>query len=267
MAVYSIDVYDTWPQPLSGTVLVFAMAFVALNLWHLEASGSRTRLPFYARQGGIQVFIVLPVLAATYLFSLALWQYAEELSAPPSLVEFAAVWWPPVAMFAVLLLLAGFCGVFRRSVRTGKTPAAVGLVVLASAVPAACGGLMLWGMAILFTYMKSLYGALWHALAWGPPVTIAVFSLTAVLHLGLMGLDFPDSGREWWSRLGAWLCIYMLGWAGLVTVVIYGPLILALSVRAIAGLSITWIATTVGGIMAGRSSGTVGKMAAWRCAS
>ena len=253
---YSIDVYDTWLQPLSATVLVFAMAFVALNLWHLEANRSRGRLPYYARQGGIQVLIVLPVLAATYLFSLALWQYAEALSAPPSLVDFAAVWWPPVAMFAVLLLLAGFCGVFRRSVRTGKTPAAAGLVVLASSVPAACGGLMLWGMAVLFTNTKSLYGALWHALAWGPPVTIAVFSLTAVLHLGLMGLNFPDSGREWWSRLGAWLCIYMLGWAGLVTVVIYGPLILALGVRVIAGVSITWIATTVGGILAGRSSGT-----------
>src|SRR5271169_661943 len=154
---YSIDVYDTWLQPLSATVLVFAMAFVALNLWHLEANVTRARLPYYARQGGIQVLIVLPVLAATYLFSLALWQYAEELSAPPSLVEFAAVWWPPVAMFAVLLLLAGFCGVFRRSVRTGKTPAAAGLVVLASAVPAACGGLMLWSMAVLFTYTKSMY--------------------------------------------------------------------------------------------------------------
>src|SRR5579872_3913944 len=85
---------------------------------------------------------------------------------------------------------------------------------------------------------------------------MAVFSLAAVLHLGLMGIAFPDSGREWWSRLGAWLGIYMLGWAALVTVAIYGPLIIALGVKALAGVSLAWIATTVGGLLAGRSSET-----------
>jgi hypothetical protein len=255
---YSVDADDTWLKLLSPAGLVCAMVFIAMNLWRLESNGAGARLPYYARQGGIQVLIVWPVLAATYLFSLALWQYAESLSAPPSLADFAAVWWPPVATFAVLLLLVGFCGVFRRSVKTGKTPAAAGLVLLASLVPAACGGMMFWGLGVLFAYTKSFPGALWHALAWGPPVLIGVFSLTAVLHLGLMGINFPDSGREWWSRLGAWLCIYMLGWAGLVTVVIYGPLILALSFRALAGVSAAWIATTVGGILAGRSSSTSG---------
>jgi len=252
---YSVDADDTWLRLLSLATLACAMIFIALNLWRIEANGAAARLPYYARQSGIQVLIVLPVLAATYLFSLALWQYVEPFSTPPPLAEFAAVWWPPVALFAALLLLVGFCGVFRRSVKTGRTPAAAGLVLLASAVPAASGGLMLWVLAALFVHAKSLYGGLWHALAWGPPAMIAVFSLTAILHLGLIGINFPDSGREWWSRLGAWLCIYMLGWAGLVTVVIYGPLVLALSVRAIAGLSITWIATTAAGLLAGRSSG------------
>jgi len=256
---YSVDADDTWLRLLSLAALAFPMIFIALNLWRIEANGAvASRLPYYARQSGIQVLIVLPVLAATYLFSLGLWQYVEPFPAPPPLAEFASVWWPPVATFGVLLLLVGFAGVFRRSVRTGKTPAAAGLVVLASVVPAACGGLMLWGLAALFVHVKSLYGGLWHALAWGPPAMIAVFSLTAVLHLGLIGINFPDSGREWWSRLGAWLCIYMLGWAGLVTVVIYGPLVLALSAKAIAGVSITWIATTVAGILAGRSSSTNG---------
>src|SRR5690349_130974 len=57
----------------------------------------------------------------------------------------------------------------------------------------------------------------------------------------------------WWSRLGAWLCIYSLGWLGLVALAIYGPLLLGLGANAVAGLSLTWAATTIGGLWAGRS--------------
>src|SRR5262249_11137951 len=77
-----------------------------------------------------------------------------------------------------------------------------------------------------------------------------------ILHLGLVGIGFPDSGREWWSRLGAWLGIYSLCWAGLVTLAIYGPLLLVLGAKGVAGISLGWAAATISGLWAGRSPAT-----------
>jgi hypothetical protein len=246
-----------WPEWVSLLALTIAMVFVGWNLLRLEANGGHRKLPFYAAQGGIQIMVAAPVLVAAYFSSLALWRYTNTLDAPfRGPLEFLQRWSLTAGTFTALLLVAGFAGIFRRSVKLRKVPAAFGLVLLSAAVPGVLGGFMLWGVAALFHVFKPGDGGAWHALAWGPPMLMAVFSLAAILHLGLMGLAFPDSGREWWSRLGAWLGIYMLSWAALVTVTIYGPLILALSAKALAGISFAWIATTVGGLMAGRNSET-----------
>jgi hypothetical protein len=256
---YNVDADDAWVRLISPLSLSCAMIFIGWNLVRFRENGSSGRPPFCASQRSVQLLIALPVLVATYFSSLALWQYAETLDAPPGFADFIGTWRSSVAIFALLLALTGVCGVLRRSVKRNRLPAAVGLVLLASVVPAACGGLMLWGLAGFFFYLNSLYGRLWHALAWGPPIMIAVFSLTAVLHLGLMGISFPDGGREWWSRLGAWLCIYMLGWAALVTVAIYGPLVLAFGAKALTGVSLAWVGTTVGGLLTAGRTSTAGK--------
>ena len=246
-----------WPEWVSLLALTIAIVFVGWNLLRLDANGGHHKLPFSATQGGIQILVAAPVLVAAYFSSLALWRYTNTLDASfPGPLEFLQRWSLTAGTFAALLLVAGFAGIFRHSVKLRKVPAAFGLVLLSAGVPGVLGGFMLWGVAALFHVFKPGDGGAWHALAWGPPMLMAVFSLAAILHLGLMGLAFPDSGREWWSRLGAWLCIYMLSWAALVTVTIYGPLILALSAKALAGISFAWIATTVGGLMAGRNSET-----------
>jgi hypothetical protein len=237
-----------------------AMVLVGWNLLRLEANGGTRKLPFYATQGGIQILIAVPVLVAAYFSSLALWRYTNAVGPSfPGPLEFLRRWSLSAGTFTALLLVAGFSGVFRRSVSLRRVPAAFGLVLLCAVVPGVFGGFMLWGVAALFHALRPINpgdGGVWHALAWGPPMLMAVFSLAAVLHLGLMGIAFRDSGREWWSRLGAWLCIYMLSWAALVTAAIYGPLIIALGAKALAGVSLAWIATTVGGLLAGRSSAT-----------
>ncbi len=44
------------------------------------------------------------------------------------------------------------------------------------------------------------------------------------LHIGLLGVNFPDERREWWGRLGAWVFLYMLWWLALFGIAIYvGP--------------------------------------------
>jgi hypothetical protein len=96
----------------------------------------------------------------------------------------------------------------------------------------------------------------------GPPALLATIGLTTIVGIGLMGLDFPDSGREWFSRFGAWLAIYAIVWFALFGAVVYGPYGVAavvyysqsgaLPVTLVAG----WIATTISSVLAAKSPST-----------
>jgi len=98
--------------------------------------------------------------------------------------------------------------------------------------------------------------------SFGAPLLIVIILLTGVLHVGLQGLQFPNQRKEWWARLAAWLLICTAIWALLFATAIYSPLgVLWLSgwlkvkISMIAG----WAATTVYGVLAGKSPKTSGK--------
>jgi Patatin-like phospholipase len=248
---------STGPFAIGAAALLCAILFIGWNLVRLERNGGHRNLPFYARQSGIQVLIAFPILAAAYFSSIAMWQFVSQFSDTlPALAESWPIWIGAAIIFAGLMFIVSLCGIFRRAIKLRKVPAAIGLALLSSVLPGAFGGILLWGLAYLFDLLQFGDAGKWHALVWGPPVLVAVFSLVVVLHLGLVGIAFPDSGREWWSRLGGWLFIYSLGWVGLVTVAIYGPLLLGLGAKSVAGISLGWAATTIGGLFAGRSAAT-----------
>jgi hypothetical protein len=246
---------STWPAWLAGAALSCAILFIGWNLVHMERNRAEERLPFYAREGGVQVLIAFPVLAGAYFSSMAIWRAVFPLDTFPRLMACWTTWIVPAAVFAGLLSIASVCGILRCRVKSAKVTA-IGLVLLSSVLPGALGGALLWSVAALFNALQFRGAGVWHVVAWGPPILVGVFSLIIVLHLGLMGISFPDSGREWWSRLGAWLCIYSLGWAGLAAIALYGPLLLALGAKGVAGVSLAWVATTAGGLWAGRSPAT-----------
>jgi hypothetical protein len=91
----------------------------------------------------------------------------------------------------------------------------------------------------------------------GVPLVLGVFLLAGTLQLGLMGTIFPDRGREWWGRLGGWLLLWGLAWAAIFWMALYFPNFITNDpqVKSLAAkyLTPTWIATTVGGVLAGKS--------------
>lgn len=97
-----------------------------------------------------------------------------------------------------------------------------------------------------------------------------VFTLTASIHIGLMGRDFADHWREWWARLGGWLMLYGLGWAGLFSLALFGPLLMTIAQHwvhewASAGMILGWLATTGAGVLVGKSAAQdTGEPPAWK---
>ena len=75
----------------------------------------------------------------------------------------------------------------------------------------------------------------WLAYIWGPPMVLYSFSMTIVILIGMVGRQSSEGVREWWSRLGAWLAIYGVGWMCINVAASYGP-----KWSAILGNSDTW---------------------------
>lgn len=101
----------------------------------------------------------------------------------------------------------------------------------------------------------------WHAMVWGAPMIVSLFSIAIVLQIGLLGREMFDARREWWSRLGAFMMIYTLGWIGWQAAAIYGPFAVAWSVTKLqsvwtTGVLATWVATVAAGVLSGGSRAT-----------
>jgi hypothetical protein len=102
----------------------------------------------------------------------------------------------------------------------------------------------------------------WHVIAWGPPLIMLLWLAGVGLHVGLMGRDFPDDGREWLARVGAYLSMGTLAWLVLFGITIFGPWWLARLTlvwgKTVLGMIGAWAAATFTGVFSGASAKTSG---------
>lgn len=125
-------------------------------------------------------------------------------------------------------------------------------------------GFLLWELARLFNFLFDChhYSAVTNVVSFGPPLFVLVVLLAGVLHVGLMGEAFVNEKREWWARVAAWLLICILGWAFFFAVALFVPpglAKLASWTRVKSAALLSWLATTLYGVLAGKSSKTSGE--------
>ncbi len=173
--------------------------------------------------------IVLPVFAAMFLATTALWAYASNTA-------MGGEDWARAAWIVWLAALVGLFGGMVVTLLTSRAPWAppagsrrseftararlwfnlrgYGWHLLYSFLAAAVGASLiaaLWVYVVPLCLADSRRGT-WIALAFGPLALLLTISLVIVLHLGLLGLRTTDEQREWWSRLGAWLGLAAASW-------------------------------------------------------
>ena len=251
---------------LPMALLCALMAVVVMGMHMASFSvkvATDTRQPWWLTQGGVQGFIILPLLGAAYLTTL--W-----LPAAPQ-----AGWWSWVIVTAGVYTASWFASWLLatalitnqqegKSTRAKVAQAFTGSVLhwsrLARAAPlaGAVGGAMLLSVRWLLADLSP-----WLAVAWGPPIILVGFFLMASLQVGFAGRRLHDHQREWLSRVAAWMLIYGLAWGAIFAVVVYGPVLTLWSQAWVrAGLTASWLFTTLAGLWAARgtSAGSVSRV-------
>jgi hypothetical protein len=121
------------------------------------------------------------------------------------------------------------------------------------------GGLLL---AVRYIVWPASPETVWDCLTFGPPLVIFALTCGVTLQIGLMGVDFADSAREWYSRVAAKLLVLNLIWLGAFILVAFTPIYVLWLFQnhlAIGGSGVVaWLLTTFAGFQAGKSPSTGG---------
>ena len=212
------------------------------------------------------------------------WQHRSLLVVPCVFIASIALafaanlppFWARVTVFAGLVLLfalAQLSGGFMRCyvhVHAGRRETGVdgdrqGMGSTTAALLAILH--VIWMVALSAAVSSGLVIAVWQAtggwppwdrVAFAPPLVCLSLVVGASLHLGLMGSDYADGAREWIARAGSMLALTCAGWAALFVMAIHAPRWAAwlLGEHGATGLTLIsgWVATTVAGVLVGRSA-------------
>ena len=215
-------------------------------------------------QGWVQGVVILPLMITAFLVAAILWGEAtgvpvsgplKDLDSYEAFLLTAWRYWPfPLSVVFVSIWLLSFCGI-RRSSRAGKAAVLLSPFVAVPVLHALLCGVML----LLHHWAQQPDGAL-KAFVWAPALVTLAFVQTIVILIGMMGRQSTDAVREWWSRLGAWLAIYAMGWMVVTLSTVYGPWAIDLAFETHPWTSTTvgggWLATIIAGLFGGASGST-----------
>jgi hypothetical protein len=291
---YGITLLSREAMQSSSTCLILALClvtmgiiFVGLNLRSFSPIAKKAYPP-YTSQGLIFALIAIPVFLGAWFTNNWLGGGAEVSQLKLfELLEIAwralpwagahlpkVVWLPWVlggaAVYFIFWFLGWAVGKALEICLQTQDPKSVnpqnwGITLVSAPLAGAVGGVLLWSVFQLLTSWINPDTQSWRVAGLGTALMVIVFSLTVVAHVGLMGRGFPDEKREWLARLGGLLLLAAFGWMALFGFAIYGPfLVMKAGAWWGSAAGMAWIASTIGGILAGRSPSTTKGPKDWK---
>jgi hypothetical protein len=251
--------------------LAVAVTVIGLNLRAFDDTrpGEQSRTPVGAlgmRDSGVMAAVLIPILVAGFAGTLWLSTMFARVSSPEARVGLlSALEWEVLTRAAVVifvgLIAIQLVGNYSRCVlapaRRESSVAwrlyAFSWMALCGLAAALVGGTLVAVTLRMFPYFPAR-GAYWFAVTFVPPLLVAMLAVAVVFHIGLLGRDFPDERREWWSRLGAHQLRFALLWIGVFSISVFGPLLVnAIDWKNRFAAFATWAAMTGVGVLAARS--------------
>lgn len=178
---------------IAGVLLVFSLCG-ALSLqkkWQEPAPGGKTP------KRSVAALVLAPALFSGVFAAIAL----------ENATRTAPVGWGGwgASVMAILYALVWYAGT-----KPDTRRAWVGII----------GGATMLG-ALLHSLLSLV--TLYNALAFAPPVAMALFSLVITVHLALAGSAISEQNREWWARLGGQGMALALAWSLAFVFLLYVP--------------------------------------------
>jgi hypothetical protein len=101
----------------------------------------------------------------------------------------------------------------------------------------------------------------WYAYVFGPCLILGASTVSIMLFIGFCSRHSAEWTREWWTRFGAWMGIYCVGYLAASVAAIFGPLwiLLLFKIHWISqGAVLAWLGSIVTGLFSANKSKTTG---------
>lgn len=277
------------PAPGLGAALVLGLIlylflaatfFIGKNLYQFGGHPA-TDVGLFG-QKEVQLAIVIPLLVSSMLFALLFPMESRSLFLAHLGASFvvsgllllalslAVVFWggAPLSYLQSHHRTAGYTS-FGEFWRQPKCWAHVRMIfvliglVLASGFAGACGAGWIVVTEGWLASLRPWAGHNWWRLVLviDPPLALIGILLSLLVLLGLLGRTFSDGKREWLGRLSAGAGFWALSWILAIGFSLFASCAakwFTLHSKTMAGSVLTWAGTSLGGLVAGKSSKTMG---------
>ena len=263
--VAALPVLRWFPVAYAGVLVGLLMALILFSLLY-NLTGGRAVSGRDRAFGGklVRRLAVCPAVLGAFLTAALLWADATGRSAFSCYLSgvhlyseiLVAAWRPWLALLGTMCAALSVVAWVTLS-RNRWYALWIGVVTVAALYLQLCG--IMWLFVSWAAKDPHRYG--WYAFVVGPPLVLAVNSISVVLFIGFCGRNSNESIREWWTRYGTWLGIYGGGYLFVAAAAVFGPwgmLSLRDHTRWNWAPILSWIGTVVGGLLAGNSSKTSG---------
>lgn len=255
----------TWGYWVIAFLYVIATFSIAANLCKMGGKFKcLDKINF--TQGAVQFAIVIPLIGTAYGVTAILWDQSVTIYQHDGCTTFKQLlseaykdWQWQWVVFSLLVFAVS---TIRLGCEKGENFRWARLLTLLTATVAATAVLYILLctiMLIFFNQTNDIQLGHWFSFVWGAPMVILSFGLSIIMLIGIMGRDCREGLREWWSRIGALLCINGMVWVLIVAAAVYGPLLITmlweLGQQKLVPL-LTWLGTTLISLLAGKSGAT-----------
>ena len=225
-------------------------------------------------EGAVHGNAVVPVWVGSFLTAAMLWASRVHNATYAGLLQTQwRVWLAPLTALFFSFAIVSWCSIGHtpykgQAAAEEKVARRRGYARVAGAAAVAIISIVvvylgLCGVQWFFGHMKGEFDV-WLAYVGGGPLIVFVMGLAIIAIIGLIGPDSPDWRREWWTRFGAWLGIYGVGFFALGLMSVFGPALIVWALNHDRstikwGAVLSWAATVAGGLYAGHSEKTDGE--------
>ena len=239
----------------------------------IKIPGGDESPPRYARPGVIHMLVVIPWLLACALVAWPLGEWALWNGGPfgqtgdPAAVTGSNIQAAAIRLGALIAL--SFFGIlslgrthkcWTAAHKGGKSWLDAYMAIGGSSIVAGVVGAALSWVLLQFVLLRAQGGVAelrWHLIGIVTPGLMSVLSLAIVALLGMLGKQFPDEHREWWSRLRTVIHVYAVAWLAWFVAAVYVPWFMhTLTAKGLglkSGLTVlaTWLGSTLLGVKKG----------------